>query len=125
MDATAHERHMCARRVCKEYEEILRNPLPNVLCAPSPSDHLNWYCLIYDLQEECFDGGEYIFQIRLSPRYPFEPPDFFMLTPNGKFETGRKLCFSNTSMHAESWSPMWKIRTMIMGFLSFFLQGTF
>jgi ubiquitin-protein ligase len=124
MDATPREVQICRRRVLKEYDDIIRNTPPNILVALSPEDQLNWYCMIHDLQEQCYVGGEYIFQIRLSPRYPFEPPDFYMLTPNGRFETGRKLCFSNSSMHAESWSPMWTIRTMIMGFVSFFLDAT-
>jgi ubiquitin-protein ligase len=122
MDASGREAFICARRVRKEYEELMRNPLPNIHLSLSPDDHLSWYCLIHDLQDN-YEGGEYIFQIKLSPRYPFAPPDFYMLTPSGRFEIGKKLCFSNSSMHAESWSPMWTIRTMILGFLSFFLES--
>lgn len=124
MQASAKEVMICSRRVRKEHEELMRNPLPNVYVALSPDDHLSWYCLIHDLGEPQYAGGEYIFQIRLSPRYPFEPPDYYMLTPNGRFDVTKKLCFSNSSMHAESWSPLWTIRTMIMGFLSFFLETT-
>lgn len=122
MEATGREALICARRVRKEYEDLMHDPLPNVLVALTPDDHLNWYCLIHGLTEEYYLGGEYLFQIRLSPRYPFEPPDFYIHTPNGRFELNKKLCFSNSSLHAESWSPMWTVRKMILGFLSFFLE---
>ena len=38
------------------------------------------------------------------------------------FDINKKLCFSNSSYHKESWSPMWTIKTIILGFLSFFLE---
>ncbi len=60
--------------------------------------------------------------IQLSPRYPLAPPDFYFLTPNGRFEINKKLCFSNSSFHGETWSPIWNIRTIVLGFLSFFLE---
>ena len=34
----------------------------------------------------------------------------------------KKLCFSNSSYHMESWSPMWNLKTIILGFFSFFLE---
>ena len=35
--------------------------------------------------------------------YPFKPPSIFMLTPNGRFETGRRLCLSMSDFHPELW----------------------
>ena len=58
----------------------------------------------------------------MSPNYPFDPPEFYFLTPNGRFDINKKLCFSNSSYHKEEWSPMWTIKTIILGFLSFFLE---
>ncbi len=119
---TSTETAFCQRRIAKELADIKANPITNVRVACDKADNLNWYCLIYDLREEGLVGGEYIFNIKLSQRYPFEPPDFFFLTPNGRFELNKKLCFSNSSYHKEAWSPIWTIRTIIMGFLSFFLE---
>lgn len=121
---TPQETLLCQRRLIKEFNDISANPITNVKVACEESDRLNWYCMIHGLTEEGFVGGEYIFNIRLSPRYPFEPPDFFFLTPNGRFELNRKLCFSNSSYHKEAWSPIWTIKTIILGFLSFFLEKT-
>ena len=119
---TSMERQLCNRRVAKEFTDLANNPIPNVKVKMDPTDNLNWYCLIHDLGDEEYKNGEYILLIKLSPRYPFEAPDFFLLTPNGRFEIRRKLCFSNSSYHQETWSPIWTMRTIIMGFLSFFLE---
>jgi ubiquitin-conjugating enzyme E2 J2 len=80
--------------------------------------------LTKEFEEPGFVGGEYIFNIKMSPNYPFDPPEFYFLTPNGRFDINKKLCFSNSSFHKESWSPMWTITTIILGFLSFFLEKT-
>jgi ubiquitin-protein ligase len=98
--------------------------LPNIKITHNPDNILDWYCMIYGLEEPGFIGGEYIFNIRMSPNYPFDPPEFYFLTPNGRFDINKKLCFSNSSYHKESWSPMWTIKTIILGFLSFFLEKT-
>jgi ubiquitin-conjugating enzyme E2 J2 len=113
---------VCQKRINKEYTDLIENPLPNIKICHDINDILNWYCLIYDLTDEEYLGGQYIFNIKLSLKYPFEPPDFFFLTPNGRFDINKKLCFSNSSYHKESWSPMWTIKTIILGFLSFFLE---
>lgn len=72
--------------------------------------------------EDDFFAGEYLFEIILSPRYPLSPPDFFFLTPNGRFKVNSSICFSNSSYHPDSWSPSWTIRHMLIGLLSFFLE---
>jgi ubiquitin-protein ligase len=113
---------VCARRLAKEFGELQETPLPNIKITHNPDDILDWYCMIYGLEEPGFTGGEYIFNIKMAPNYPFDPPEFYFLTPNGRFDTGKKLCFSNSSYHKESWSPMWTIKTIILGFLSFFLE---
>ncbi len=123
---TSHEAIVCAKRVRKEYEDLQeesrRSQLPNLYIAMDPENHLKWYVLIHSLADPCYENGEYLFHLDLSPRYPFAPPDFYFFTPNGRFEISRKLCFSNSSYHAEMWSPIWKIKTIILGFLSFFLD---
>jgi len=36
-----------------------------------------------------------------------QPPDIKMMTPNGRFEVGKKICTTFTSFHKESWSPIY------------------
>lgn len=109
------------KKLMKDYEDINKDPIENVKVACKDNDLYQCYCLFHSLKDE-YDGGEYILYIKLSPRHPMEPPDFFFLTPNGRFEINKKLCFSNSGYHSESWSPMWNLRTIILGFLSFFLE---
>ena len=113
---------ICKKRIQKEYDELKLNPLPNIKIAYDTNNLLDWYCMIYDLDEEGYKNGQYIFNIKMSPNYPFDPPEFYFLTPNGRFDIDKKLCFSNSSYHKESWSPLWTIKTIILGFLSFFLE---
>lgn len=123
MLVNAKENMICQRRILKEFDDIARDPIPNVkVSCDRSNNNLDWYCMITSLSDENLVGGEYIFHIKLSPRYPFEPPDFYFLTPNGRFNTKTKLCFSNSSHHKETWSPIWNLRTIIMGFLSIFLE---
>ena len=113
---------ICKKRIQKEYDELKLNQLPNIKIACDLNNQLDWYCMIYDLNEEEYKNGQYIFNIKMSPNYPFDPPEFYFLTPNGRFDIDKKLCFSNSSYHKESWSPLWTIKTIILGFLSFFLE---
>ena len=57
----------------------------------------------------------------LPQEYPWKPPQIFMITPNGRFRNdGRPICTSFSHYHPESWNPALCIRTMIIGFISFF-----
>jgi len=118
------EKELCQRRIKVEAADLMKDPIPNVQVAVDKgANNLDWYCLISNLTDENYIGGEYILKIKLSPRYPLEPPDFFFLTPSGRFKVDTKLCFSNSSYHKETWSPIWKLRTIVMGFLSIFLEN--
>lgn len=110
------------KRVKKELGDIKREPIPNVLIGLKDTDKYNIFFLVRNLDDTRFSGGEYIFKIQLPSRYPLMPPDFFILTPNGRFETNKKLCFSNSSYHGETWSPIWSIKALILGLLSLFLE---
>jgi ubiquitin-protein ligase len=70
-------------------------------------------------------GGYYIGKFVLPDNYPFSPPEFYMLTPNGKFEINIKICTTNTSYHAESWTPAWTLRTLALGFTTVFYDFSF
>ena len=56
----------------------------------------------------------------LHPRFPPEPADIMLMTPNGRFELNKKICLSITGYHDETWQPAWGIRTALVGLASFF-----
>lgn len=43
-----------------------------------------------------------------------------MLTPNGRFRVGAKICTSFSSFHPETWSPAYTLTTLLLSFISFF-----
>jgi len=51
--------------------------------------------------------------------YPFRPPAFMLLTPNGRFETGVKICLSISAHHPEHWQPSWSVRTALTALVAF------
>jgi hypothetical protein len=50
-----------------------------------------------------------------------KPPNIYFLTPNGRFEVGKKICLSITGFHPEFWRPAWGVRTTIVAIISFFM----
>jgi len=56
----------------------------------------------------------------LPVNYPLAPPSITLLTPNGRWEVGKKICLSNTSYHPDLWQPAWGIRTMMEALRSHF-----
>jgi ubiquitin-conjugating enzyme E2 J2 len=110
------------KRLQSELRLIDKEPLDNIKVTIKNDQMESWYVLFHGLTDECYVGGEYILEIIIPATYPQDAPDFRMLTPNGRFAINSKLCFSNSGYHPEQWSPVWNMRTIIMGFLSFFLE---
>lgn len=115
---------VCVRRLLTELRGMLREPLPNVSVVVDETDLHVWHAVIHGLEDERFKGGEYVLRVLVPQNYPFSPPDFVMLTPSGRFATDKKLCMSNSGFHPDEWSPLWNMKTIILGFLSLFLEPT-
>lgn len=72
-----------------------------------------WHFTVRGPKGTDFAGGIYHGRISLPPEYPFKPPSIMLLTPNGRFETNKKICLSLTAHHPEHWQPAWGIRTIL------------
>lgn len=48
-------------------------------------------------------------KLKFPDDFPFRPPSIFMITPNGRFETNRRLCLSISDFHPETWVPTWSV----------------
>ena len=89
---------------------------------PDKTNPLIWYFLILGQRGTEYEEGQYIGKIVHSPKYPAEPPDYYMLTPSGRFKVNEKICLTNSSYHKGDWSSTWNIKTILIAFYSIFLD---
>ena len=88
---------------------------------PNPDNILEIYFLMYGLPGTKFKGGQYIGMIVHNPEYPKKAPDYYMLTPNGRFEINKKICLTNSGFHQADWAPAaWNLVSILEGFSSVF-----
>lgn len=98
-----------------------RNPNPNYTLSLTSNGALNRiHFSCRGPKNTIYDGGIYHGMIILPPDFPFKPPNVQLITPSGRFETNKNLCFSYTSYHPESWSPAIGFGAIILGLLSLF-----
>ncbi|WVN85927.1 uncharacterized protein L203_101081 [Cryptococcus depauperatus CBS 7841] len=119
-------RSTAVKRIMQEATELaLANAnVDGFVAAPLEDDIFEWHCTLRGVPGSEFDGGLYHLRIVLPPSYPMSAPDIILLTPNGRFELGKKICIDGlTSFHAGSWQPAWGVRTSIIGLRSFWMQG--
>lgn len=116
--------NLCYARLQKELKEISRNPLPNISAAPSSNNILEWHYVLRGNSDSVYAGGVYHGTIIFPKEYPYKPPAIFMVTPNGRFKTGCRLCLSISDFHPESWNPLWGISPILLGVQSFFYEDT-
>jgi ubiquitin-conjugating enzyme E2 J1 len=90
------------------------NNISYITAYQDENDTLLFYFLIYGQYDTDYKRGQYIGKIILSKNYPFSPPDFMFLTPNGRFEINRKICLSITGFHSDEWNPTITISGMLV-----------
>lgn len=112
------------KRLQGELKMLQKDPMELIDTYPDEKDCLIWYFMVRGPTDTDYQNGFFIGKILHSPDYPNKGPDFMMLTPNGRFETNRKICLTNSSFHSESWSPIWNISTILVGFLSIMADDT-
>lgn len=105
-------------RLQKEFQGIVKEPVPNAITLPDPKNWLRWHYVIYGLEGPFF-GGIYHGELVFPANYPMGPPSIRMFTPNGRFIQNHKICTSMSDFHPESWTPIWNVGTIITGLISF------
>ena len=114
---------MFKKRLISEYLRLQKEPVDSILAHPDPKNLRIWYFILYDLKDSPYEGGVYMGKIDFPEEYPFQPPEIRLVTPNGRFKSGAKICTSFSSYHPESWSSSWGVSTMLVGLLSFWHEG--
>ena len=112
---------LCIKRLKGDWKLLKKSSLMYIDAYPNSKDILTWYFLLIGPDDSDYKGGQYIGKIIHSPNYPLTPPDFMMLTPNGRFAVNKKICLTNSGYHSDEWSPTWTIKAILQGFLSIML----
>ncbi|CAD1469907.1 unnamed protein product, partial [Heterotrigona itama] len=106
------------KRLMREAQELYE--ATEEYCASPLEDNLfEWHFTVQGPPSTDFEGGVYHGRILLPPEYPMKPPNIILLTPNGRFETNKKICLSISGHHPETWQPSWSIRTALLALIAF------
>ncbi|XP_076933889.1 ubiquitin-conjugating enzyme E2 32-like [Bidens hawaiensis] len=107
------------KRILQEVKEMQSNPSDDFMSLPLEENIFEWQFAIRGPSDTEFEGGIYHGRIQLPSEYPFKPPSFMLLTPNGRFETQTKICLSISNHHPEHWQPSWSVRTALTALIAF------
>nr|XP_043605885.1 ubiquitin-conjugating enzyme E2 32 [Erigeron canadensis] len=107
------------KRILQEVKEMQSNPSDDFMSLPLEENIFEWHFAIRGPSDTEFEGGIYHGRIQLPSEYPFKPPSFQLLTPNGRFETQTKICLSISNHHPEHWQPSWSVRTALTALIAF------
>ena len=75
--------------------------------------------MIFGLKDCQYEGGFYLGKLVFPNDYPWKPPGIMMVTENGRFRQNAKICLSISDYHPESWNPVWPVKSIIIGLISF------
>jgi len=126
MQGQYNTRSPAVKRLMREAQELAEATY-DYYAQPLSDNLFEWHFTVRGPADTEFDGGIYHGRIVLPPDYPMKPPNIIILTPNGRFETGKKICLSISGHHPESWQPSWSIRTALLAIIGFMptpSQGT-
>jgi len=112
------------KRFANEVKLLNNEPLHYATAYPDESNPLIWYFIIKGQKDTHYENGEYIGKIIHSTNYPASPPDYYMLTENGRYEINKKICLTNSSYHKGDWSSIWNIKSILIAFYSIWLDDT-
>ncbi|KAL0457487.1 UNVERIFIED_CONTAM: Ubiquitin-conjugating enzyme E2 32 [Sesamum latifolium] len=114
-----NRKNPAVKRILQELKEMQSNPSDDFMSLPLEENIFEWQFAIRGPRDTEFEGGIYHGRIQLPAEYPFKPPSFMLLTPNGRFETHTKICLSISNHHPEHWQPSWSVRTALVALIAF------
>ncbi|KAG0704429.1 Ubiquitin-conjugating enzyme E2 J1 [Chionoecetes opilio] len=106
------------KRLFREAKE-LHEATEEYYAQPLEDNLFEWHFTVRGPADSEFDGGVYHGRIIMPADYPMKPPNIIFLTPNGRFETNKKICLSISGHHPETWQPSWSIRTALLAIIGF------
>lgn len=122
--AMTNQKPTATSRLKQDYMRLKRDPVPYITAEPLPSNILEWHYVIHGPEDSPYHGGYYHGTLLFTKEFPFKPPSIYMITPNGRFKTNKRLCLSISDFHPDTWNPAWSVATILTGLLSFMLETT-
>mmetsp|Transcript_21289 Transcript_21289/g.42214 ORF Transcript_21289/g.42214 Transcript_21289/m.42214 type:complete len:415 (+) Transcript_21289:54-1298(+) len=107
------------KRIFADVRELQEEGSGEYWAEPLEDNIFEWHFTIRGPKATDFEGGCYHGRILLPSDYPFKPPNIIFLTPNGRFEAGKKICLSISAYHPEEWQAAWGIRLILEALISF------
>jgi len=107
------------KRIMREMKEMEKEKNSQFTATPLEDNLFEWHFTIRGPKDTEFEEGIYHGRILLPSEYPFKPPNIVLLTPNGRFEVGKKICLSISAYHPDNWQPSWSIRTVLVALIGF------
>lgn len=111
-------------RLQQDYINLNKDPVPYIRAEPVPWNILEWHYVITGPENSPYYSGMFHGSLVFTQQYPFKPPSIYMRTPNGRFQTNRRLCLSISDYHPDEWNPAWSVSSILTGLLSFMLEDT-
>jgi len=106
------------KRLLKEAVE-LRMATELFMAKPMEDNLFEWHFTVRGPPDSVYQDGVYHGRIILPAEYPMKPPNLILLTPNGRWAEGQKICLSISGYHPETWLPSWSIRTALLALIGF------
>lgn len=112
------------RAILNHYKTAISQKNDNLKFYMDPNSITDIYILIHNINGEQneFVGGEYIVHMKLPNNFPFSPPVFKFLTPQGICEINVPVCIDIGHFHPENYRPVLGIYGFAMNLCSFMLS---
>ncbi len=116
-------RPITIKRITRDIKLFLDNDHDNISIFPDQNNILEISFILKGQVGTIYENGEYLCKLVHSPDYPLKAPDYYVYTPNGRFEVGRKICLSNSAFHQKDWAPgAWNLLSLLNGFFSIWVS---
>lgn len=107
------------KRINRDIKMFFDDEHEYISIYPNPNNILEIYFILKGQKDTIYENGEYLCKLLHSKDYPLKAPDYFVFTPNGRFETDKKICLSNSAFHQKDWAPgAWNLLSLLNGFFS-------
>ena len=90
------------------FKKSIAEPNPYVSkIVMDETKNTTWYATMAGMEGDDgeYIGGEYLIKVMATENFPKEPPVFYVLTPNGLYDHGKKVCVSIGEYHKNQWRP--------------------